>query len=429
MFRKVALNTIAQGGGRAAVLLLSLITTGILTRFLGVEGYGAYAFITAFILLFGSISDWGTNIIAVREASQKKDLQPAIFGSVTFFRLALSFVGLVLLNFAIRINPAWDKFVEPVTIGSFVLLALSLKTSVGIVFQTFLRYEFSVIVEVFASFAFLALIIFMISRGLSGVMLSWLLATMLASLLGLFFSRGLSPISWGLNAKIIKRIFWEAAPAGALFLFFNLYNRIDMIILQYFQGESAVGIYGLAYKIYDNLILGAAFLMNAMFPLLSAGFAKVGDKANLKNYYQRAFDLLLGGGLVVFFLFFAAAPLVVKLLGGDQFLLSIGTSRILLFAMVIAYFNHLTGYSLIAFGKQKTSMFIAFAALVFNVLANMILIPLYSYTAAAVVTVATEALVLLLSTLAVKNATGILPSLFSFPKTWLSLAKGKINIF
>lgn len=429
MFRKVALNTIIQGGGKAAALLFSLITTGILTRSLGVGGYGAYAFITAFILLFGSISDWGTNIIAVREASQKKDLQPAIFGSVTFFRLILSFAGLVLLNLAIRANPAWDKFVGPATVGSFVLLALSLKTSVGIVFQTFLRYEFSVMVEIFASLVFLTLILFMVSRGLSGVMLSWLLATALASLLGLIFARGLSPIFWGLNTKIIKRIFWEAAPAGALFLFFNLYNRIDTIILQYFQGEGAVGIYGLAYKIHDNLVLSAAFLMNAMFPLLSAGFAKMGNKADLKNYYQKVFDLLLGGGLVVFLIFFAVSPAVVKILGGDQFLPSVGTLRILLFATVIAYFNHLTGYSLIAFGRQKTSMFIAFAALIFNILANIIFVPLYSFTAAAVVTIATEFLVLILSTFAIKRAAGISPSLFSFPKTWLSLARGKINIF
>ncbi|MBI2007105.1 MAG: flippase [Candidatus Blackburnbacteria bacterium] len=429
MFRRVALNTIVQGAGRAAVLLFSLITTGILTRSMGVDGYGAYAFVTAFVLLFGSVGDWGTNIIAVREASQKKDLQPAVFGNATLFRLALSFIGLLLLNLAVRINPAWDKFVEPTTIASFVLLALSLKTSVGIIFQTLLRYEFSVIVEIFSSLAFLGLVLFMISGGLSGVMLSWLFATVLASLVGLFFARRLSPISWTPNIKIIKRLFWEAAPAGALFLFFNLYNRVDTVILHYFQGEEAVGIYGLAYKVHDNLVLGAAFLMNAMFPLFSAGIIKAGKKADLKKYYQKAFDLLFGGGLIIFFLFFAAAPFIIKLLGGDQFLLSIGTLRLLLFATFIAYFNHLTGYSLIAFGRQKTSMLIALAALVFNIIANVLLIPLYSYTAAAAVTVATEGLVLLLSTLAVRGATGIFPSVFSPPKTWLSLARGKVNIF
>lgn len=431
MFRKVVLNTMVQGIGKLAGLLISLATTAILTRSLGLGDYGAYVFVTAFVLFFGTISDWGTGIITVREASQKKERQPVIFGSALLFRFFLATLAVFLLNLVVRINPDWKDFVVPVTIGSFVLLALSLKTSLGIIFQTVLKYEFTVGVEVFSSLFFLLLVIFSVSQGLglSGVIGSWVLATLLASLFGFYFAGRISHIKWGIDTRVVKRIFWEAAPAGMLFLFFNLYNRIDTIILQYFQGESAVGVYGLAYKIHDNLVLGAAFLMNAMFPLLSARFVRAGDKAGLKNYYQRTFDLLLGGGLVVFFLFFAAAPLIVKLLGGEQFLPSSSTLRILLFATVIAYFNHLTGYSLIAFGKQKTSMLIAFAALVFNVLANIILIPLYSYTAAAVVTIATEALVLLLSTLVVKSATGILPSPFSFPKTWLSLVKGRINIF
>lgn len=431
MFKRVAFNTAIQAVGRLAGLLISLAITAILTRYLGLGGYGTYVFISALVLFFGTISDWGTNIITVREASQKKEKQAVIFGSALLFRFFLAGLALFLLNLVVRINPGWKDFVAPATIGSFVLLALSLKTSLGIIFQTLLKYEFTVGVEVVSGLSFLLLVVFSIGwgLGLSGVIASWVLATFLASLFGFYFAGRISQIKWGIDTKVVKRIFWEAAPAGMLFLFFNLYNRIDTIILQYFQGEGVVGIYGLAYKIHDNLVLGAAFLMNTMFPLLSAGFAKSDERASLKNYYQRAFDLLLGGGFVVFFLFFAATPLVVRLLGGEQFLLSVGTLRILLFATVIAYFNHLTGYSLIAFGKQKTSMFIAFTALVFNILANTILIPLYSYTAAAVVTVATEALVLVLSTLAVKNTTGMLPSLFSFPKTWLSLAKGRINIF
>lgn len=430
MFGKVAFNTIIQGVGKLTGLLVSLATTVILTRSLGLEGYGAYAFITALVLFFGTISDWGTNIITVREASQKKEKQAVIFGSALLFRFFLAALALFLLNLVVRINPGWKDFVVPVTIGSFVLLALSLKTSLGIIFQTLLKYEFAVGVEASSSLIFLLLVVFSISRGfgLSGVITSWVLATFLACLFGFYFARRITQIKWRIDTKVVKRIFWEAAPAGMLFLFFNLYNRIDMIILEYFKGAGAVGIYGLAYKVYDNLILGAAFLMNAMFPLLSAGAAKT-DGAGLKNYYQKAFDLLLGAALTVFLLFFFIAPWIIRILGGQEFLPSISVLQILLFATVISYFNHLTGYSLIAFGRQRLSMFIALGALIFNVLANLVLIPIYSYTGAAVVTIATEGLVLLLSLFAVKKTTGLLPSPSSFIETWTTLVRRKKNIF
>jgi len=71
--------------------------------------------------------------------------------------------------------------------------------------------------------------------------------------------------------------------------------------------------------------------------------------------------------------------------------------RILVFATFIAYFNHLTGYSLIALGKQKVSLIVAIIALVWNVSLNLIFIPRYSYLAAAAITIATEGLVLILT--------------------------------
>lgn len=430
MFGKIAFNTIVQGIGKLFSLLVSLVTTAILTRSLGLEGYGAYAFVTAFVLLFGTVSDWGTNIITVREASQNKEKQPVIFGSALIFRFFLALLALFLLNLTIRINPGWKNLVLPITIGSLVLLALSLKTSLGIIFQTLLKYEFAVGVEGVSSLIFLLLVVFSIGQGLglSGVISSWVLATLLASLVGFYFARKISRVKWVLDPKVIKRIFWEAAPAGMLFLFFNLYNRIDMVMLEYFKGAGAVGIYGLAYKIHDNLILGAAFFMNAMFPLLSAGVART-NNIDLKKHYQKAFDLLLVAALGVFITFFFAAPWIIGILGGQEFLPGISVLRILLFATIISYFNHLTGYSLIAFGRQRLSMFIAFGALVFNVLANFIFIPLYSYTGAALVTIATDGLVLLLSLSAVKKTVGFTPSPSSFIETWTGLTRRKKNIF
>lgn len=419
----VVKNTLFQGAGKATTLLLSLATTALLTRYLGVEGYGAYAFISAFVLLFGTISDWGTNIIAVREASRKKEKQPAIFGNILLFRLVLAVIAFVLLNAVIRLRPDWQGFVAAATIASFVLLALSLKTSLNVVFQTLLRYDRAAIVEVLSSTVFLALVAtsFIMGRGLMAVMASWFVATLVASLLGLYFSFRLSPITFVLEQKIIKRVFWEALPAGALFLVFSLYNRIDTIILEHFQGEAAVGIYSLAYKIHDNLVLGAAFLMNSMFPLLSKKFgAKAGA---VKSYYQKSFDLLLVSGFLVGAIAFLFAPAIISILGGEGFRQSVGALRLLSFATFISYFNHLTGYSLIAFGRQRVSLAIAVLALVFNVLTNWIFIPHFSFTAAAVITIATEGMVLILSGRVLAKTLGFWPSLSSFPKTWALLLK------
>lgn len=431
LFRNVLKNTIAQGAGKLFSLLLSLITTALLARSLGVAGYGAYTFITALVLFFATISDWGTNIIAVREAAKEKEKQPKIFGSIVVFRLFLAIISLIFLNLLIRVRPDWQHLIVSTTIASFILVALSFKTSFNVVFQTLLRFEKSAVVEGLSSLLFLVFVFVGLQSGigLPIVMLGWVLATLAASLLGFYLAKNISEIKWTLDKEIIKNLFWEALPAGALFLVFNLYNRIDIVILEYFQGSADVGVYGLAYKIHENLVLGAAFLMNSMFPILAGTFAKEGLREKLKDYYQKTFDLLLMAAIGAGVLTFLLAPFIIEVLGGDKFVSSVLPLRILAFATVIAYFNHLTGYSLIAFGRQRVALLIAVLALTLNVAANLLFIPKYSYLASAFITIATEGLVLLLSTLVIWKAGGILPSLLSFPKTFFLLLKTKGNIF
>lgn len=428
VFKVVVKNTLAQGAGKALGVGLSLLTTALLTRLLGITGYGAYAFLTAFVLLFGTISDWGTNIIAVREASQKKGEQSTIFGTTILFRLFLTGIAFILLNSALRINPAWREYVVPGTVASLVLLFLSFKTSLGVIFQVTLKLEKAAFVEIFSSLVFLGGVFLATSLGktLTFVMASWVLATLLSAALGFILARRAS-IKWIVDKKVVRRIFWEALPAGALFLVFNLYNRIDILILEHFKGASVVGIYGLSYKIHDTLVLGAAFLMNAMFPIFSERFSQGSkEREALRKHYQQTFDVLLVSALLLFVAIFVAAPAIIGLLAGREFGEAAVSLRILIFATFIAYFNHLTGYSIIAFGKQKLSLIIAIFALAFNVLANWIFIPLYSFKAAAVITIATEGLVLIFSTIVIYRTIGIIPNIASFPRTLKSFFHSEI---
>jgi O-antigen/teichoic acid export membrane protein len=429
-FREVFKNTLFQSIGKIVTLALSIYITKVLASSLQPSGYGDYTFITAFILLFGVIADWGTNIISVREASRQEDKQPQIFGTSTLFRLILSLSTILLANIIIRSNPQWSNLVFPTFVASGVLVALSLKTSFGIVFQTLLRYEYSSIVEIISSISFLFFVLLAVKLnfGLVGVLSGWVLATLIAALLGLLLSKKLTSFEWKLDLKIIKAIFWQALPAGALFIVFTIYNRIDTIFLEHYWGSSAVGLYGLAYKVHDNLVLGAAFLMNSMFPYIARSYNQK-DWASLKSQYQKAFDLIIISSTILLISVFIFAPSIIKFLGGDLYEEATPLLRLLVIATTIAYFNHLTGYTLIALGKQKSSLYIALGALVLNIIANFVFVPVYSYVASSIITIATEGFVLVLSSIAVARAVGFAPSLTSFPKTLFTLIKTRtLNI-
>lgn len=427
LFPKVLVQTGVQVLGRGVVVLITLLTVAILTRALGTSGYGDYVFVTAVIFLFASIADWGTGIISVREAAKEERQQAKIFGNALVFRFILAVFLFAIFNVLVRVLPQFKNLVLVSTVASFLLLTLSLRTSFQIVFQTRLRFEKQALVEVFSSAAFLVFLlgVIKISSGLPFIFAALVASSVLACLLGFFLVYRLTSFVFALDKKILKTIFWEALPTGALLFLFSVYNRIDIFILKSIKGASVVGIYGLSYKIHENLVLGAAYLMSALLPIISR-FAKHPEE-KLPLIYKKTFDVLVLAGILVFLVVFPFSTLIIQTIAGATFSPSALVLRILVFATAISYLNHLTGYTLIALGKQRVSLAVATVALFFNVALNLIVIPRFSFLGAAVVTVATEGLVFSLTSFYLAKRFNLFPSL-SFLKTVkeVILTRGKI---
>lgn len=398
-FGKVIYNTFTQTFFRGLVLLISLLTTSVLTRKLGVEGWGNYVFLTSFVLLLVSVSDWGTQIIGVREISQaKKGQKTKVIASVFRLRLLLAlgcfFAGILLVLGL----PVFKSILFSSLTSLFLVLVLSFDTNFEIIFQSLLRMDLKGALDVFYSLLFLslALVSLLSGWGLLGVVSSWLAARLLTVLVGWLFASRLEILTGKPDKHLVGKIFKESLPTGTLLLLFTAYDRgIDTFFLKFYWGEAQVGFYGLSYKIYGNLVMPAFFLANSLLPILSQK-----DNQFLPLFKKGAILALLGS-IFVLLISYAFAPLAVDLLGGKEFLLSSPLLRVLVFSLPFAYLNHMLGYSLIALGRQKISLAIGALGLVWNFVFNLVFIPRFASMAASWITVSTEALVFIVSLLAI----------------------------
>ena len=463
-FRTITSNTLYQAGGKALAILISLITTGLLTRHLGQAGYGQYTLITTIILLFGTLTDWGTGFIATRMASRKDFPEPQIYGNLLILRVLASTIGAIIM-ITLGIFQIVDLPLPLFFLGSLIIFALALRNTMQVIFQTHLKLQYGAIVEAATSLIFLAITAWAITQTFitpASVVLYLLISSTLAGFLALYFGIKLSPISYTLNPKIISYLVRESAPMGALLVVFSIYNRLDSFILQYYQGDTAVGLYGLAYKIHDNLVVGAAFFMNAMYPLIAKsssspfegearacprpdrgrGHLNQSTNSSIKpitNYqipitktqklFSTSFHLLLIAGLLISTIFFIFAKPVILLLAGPDYLIAVDLLRILMVATFIAYINHLTGYTLAAIGLQKISLLIALIALSVNLALNYLFIPIYSFYASAWITIVTEAIVLSLSLTYLTQRQNLAPRLLTLPDTLKNLLINRTNLF
>ena len=229
----------------------------------------------------------------------------------------------------------------------------------------------------------------MFQHGLSltGLFTYLSLSASFGLVVGLVLLRPLIKLKLSFDPAIAKYLFRQSLAMGALFSLYSLYTRIDILLLERFKGVTAVGIYGLSYKVYENFALGAGFLANATFPLLSA---RAANPALFKQAFEKYLAGLLTLSLLASSALLIAAPLIVQLLAGPAFAPAVTPLRLLSLALVGSYLGHATGYALIALNRQFDGLKVVFASFILDIGLNLVFIPRYSYIAPAFVTLITE---------------------------------------
>ncbi|MEI8068002.1 MAG: oligosaccharide flippase family protein [Candidatus Shapirobacteria bacterium] len=391
MLKKPIVNTVVQIIGKVVTVLISLITTGVLTRKLGVGVYGSFTLVSSIFILLDSLSDFGTKVIGVKEASLKEDDgKNNIFIQVAWLRLLLTsvafFLGLILIF-------NWSAFAL-IRLESVVALSMiwftSLAGSLEIIFQTKMRMDLKVLVDVLFPLLFLV-VLFTWDKPITllFVFSTYLLARILSLFVGfglvkkVFKTFKISSINWKFLLSFLK----ESWPMGVYLIIFTGYDRaVDSMLIQKFIGIKEVAFYGLSYKIYSSLVQPAYFFINSVFPIMAL---ETTDKRKLFKLSA----LLMGGGLLILIpIVYFMSPFIINVLAGNGFEPSIGVLRALLIALFFSYIGHLIGFTLIANGGQKEILKFGLVSLTFNVLANIFAIPRYGIMGAALVTGATEAL-------------------------------------
>lgn len=391
-------NTLFQTLGRAVMLACSLITTHFLAKFLGVETWGDYVFITTIILLVFNLADFGTGTITIKKLAKNKitgDEKALILGQALTLKIIFTLVAwLFLAGLVLTLNQF--RGIRGLTLLSgLVIIFLTLRALAEAFFMANLDFIAKTIFETGASLlSILAIgLVILVGRqiNLSWALLIWLFSTAASALTAIWYLRKKTTFSLKPSKIKLKDFLKQSAPIGIRQLVFSLYDAgIDSFFLKTLIGSSAVGFYGLSYKIYTNLILGAAFFMNSLFPII----VKKPSRHLPKILKQNGLLLLLAGitiGLTLFFL----APTIINLIGGPDFAPAIGVLQVLALALVFGYLNHLTGYTMIALGAQKQFLYFSLLSLAINLTGNWLFIPRFDIMGAAWVTVATEGSILL----------------------------------
>ena len=408
--RKIAYNTLISAGARIVGLALSLITLGYITRYLGTSQFGQYSTVLAFLYLFVVFADLGLYSICVREISKPGADEKKIASNAFTIRL---FFGLFVFALAPLIGllfPYPGSVKTGILVGASGYWFLSSQQVLIGVFQKYLKMDRIALAEISSRIANLILVIVVIWKklGFLYIIAAFCGGPAVSFIITFLFARKYILIKLSFDFAYWKKILKESLPLGFASILTMVYFKLDTVMLSIFKSQTDVGIYGLAYKILESLLFFPAVLVGVVMPLMSKH--ALADPAKFKKITQKTLDILIVLIAPLIAAVFCLAPRIILFISGPEYLQAAAVLDVLIIATGIIYIAVLLSNMIIAIEKQKTLIYIYSFGAVFNIIANLIFIPKYSYFGAAATTLATELLVTICMVIALWRVQKNIPS-------------------
>lgn len=403
MIGKVFYNAGSQVVGKVFTATTTLIVTLFIGKALGPTGFGEFTKIFVFVGYFYTISDFGLNSIFVKKAEAKSavNLLKTLVGLRLIAALLLALVAISIVFFLPYDVGAGTGFGPTVklgiTIASMTIVTQALYTTANAFFQKNLRYDLSTVAAIAQALVIFLVIIFVSRSATSPI--PYVFAYVLG---GLFLVLVAYWLIYRESGRVVLPQFSPseslglislAWPVGLALIFNLIYFRIDVFILANTRPSSEVGLYGLAYQFFEASLAVPIFFANAVYPLLTQIYRR-----NITNFKKQLrtwvslMSLFSAGLLILLFLISYLIPYIYDW----RFAPSKGALQILAIGLPFFFISALLWHVLIIYGKQKYLIYIYGFGAIFNLGANLILIPMYGYLAAAATTVVSEALIMLL---------------------------------
>lgn len=408
---QLAWNTGAQLIARGVSALTTFIITIVVARTFGVVGFGDFVKITTYVAFFYLLADFGFNAIYLQRTppsdSHESISHDSVWENLLALRLIISSLFVLMASALLWILPqgsvqGYTGFVRMgILLFAPSIVFQALTTTGNALFQKYLRYDLSAIAVSAGSLVSVILIFFVIYTSFGGTSLLWattsiLIGTAVTAATSLFLTRKLqrvahTAISWG----AIRSLFWASFPLGLTLLFNLVYFRVDSIILTLTRSTTEVGVYGLAYKIFELPLVIPTFFMNALYPVMLGTGIRQQRGNPFRRLIVRSATLLLIVSCLMVLVLWVGAP-VISFIRPD-FASGIGALRILSLGLPFFFLSSLTMWTLIAKKQQKLLAVLYGTSMIINVVLNILFIPHHGYMAAAWITVFCEGVVLLLS--------------------------------
>jgi O-antigen/teichoic acid export membrane protein len=373
-------------------------------RTFGLEDSGLFNTALFISTIFEMFVDFGLRDLTVRNLSRNTELTSRYISNLLSWKLFLSLVVyivmLVIVNLLYNDAPDLRFAIYILTISAFLK---SFKYTFRAFFQAnnLFNYDSFLVILERTSVLIVGLFLIIYFKSLKIFIIGFTIVRFLDFIILLIIlNYKIAKINLKCDFKFIIRLQKEALPFGMFFVILSIYSYVDGIMLErIFHNLIEAGLYSASFRIYEGLTILPTIFFLVFLPRLSELY--ISDQAKHADLAKRSikYMFIMAIPVIVFGFFFAKFLLIFFYSGKIEFVQAERALQILFFGILFQYPNWMLNSTLMSMDKQKIIMYVGIFALIFKVIFNLFIIPLYGYEGAAVATVCGEAMIFFLNSI------------------------------
>jgi O-antigen/teichoic acid export membrane protein len=370
----------------------SFVIAVIISRYLGVEGLGVYAFITASSSVLYLVSDFGLTTLLVRKINEDPAASLKFIRDVNSVKVLICLVLLLFILAAVFLDIkgfSWIFF-----IGCAAAIPRLIQTSYEAAIRAKLIQKIPTIIRSGNSFLQIVLAVILMDSGYG---LFWLFVMLLftESVTVLFFRYWVfkvNPAAFPAGAaafKDIQRCFKEGLPIFMTNFFSFAIPRTNIILLEYLRSAVSVGIFSAGVRFINAAGLLTGALFNTYYPLISSIKENLAVKIALTKTLLK---YALVSGLIISLSMFLLSDLLIDLTFRIEEAKPV--LKITAFSVIPVFSYTVIRPFLYSVYKESFLVKLFTAAFLFNLILSIILIVSHDYIGCAVVTLVIDYLIM-----------------------------------
>jgi O-antigen/teichoic acid export membrane protein len=377
--------------GFALGTLLAAVSTVLLTRHLGVTGFGQYTTIISVVTVIGTLTDLGmTNLgtreYAVREGQDREHLMRDILG----LRVVVSSIAVLLATaFAVAAGYTATRILGT-AIAALGFGLVSVQTTLAVPLYARLRLGQTTALELLRQTVWVGLLIILIllGAGLLPLLAATVPAALVMVIVTIVITRRHAPLRPAVRPNVWVRLmrdwiaFSLATGVAAIYVF------TTQIVTSLATNGHQNGLFAASFRVFVVVASIAMLMVSVAFPVLAR--AARDDRERLRYAVQGIFEVLLILGVAAAVTVVAGAKPIIAVIAGPHYAGEAAPLRIEGAALVASFLLPAWGIALISLHRHRALVIANLLALATTAALTLVLAKSHGAVGGAIASVCGE---------------------------------------